>query len=241
MMKLFSAVSLGIGLVLLASPALAQPTVIGLGTVSQFTGPGDLDLDGNIVKATNFNGPDTVVNGVTFATDVGDPDYIGPQNVVGWQTKPEYGDTADDDSLEAIMHNIRWANTGAPEQEFLEAHIPVVAGQEYQLQILVSGNHEEARVWDLEVEGIEAVDGLTSLGLDTDTYDIGRSVVYTVQAEAPDDVFDIRMGTLFGQEFGADLNPIWQGLTLEAIPEPTTASLLLLGLVSIGVMRKRRK
>ncbi len=222
---------------LIASVGVAQTTVVNFGTVSQFTGPGDLDLSGDIVRAVNFNGSDTTVAGVNFKSDAGDPDFVGPQQVVGWQNRPEYGDTADDDNLEAIMHDIRWANSGA--SEFLEAHVPVTAGQEYKLQLLISGNHQESRVWDIEIEGMEAVDSLTSLGLHTDTYDVGRSVVYTFQDQAPDDVLDIRMGQIFGETAGDDLNPIWQAMTLELIPEPSAASLMLMSLAGLGLFSRR--
>ena len=227
-----------IGMCFVASTGFAA-TVITIGTISQFTGPGDLDLDGNIVKATNFNGPDTTVAGVTFESDAGDPDYVGPQNVVGWQTKPEYGNSSDDDNLEAIMHDIRWANSAVP--EFVEAHIPVIAGELYKLQILISGNHPEFRVWDIEWEGIEAVDSITSLGFTSDTYDMGRSTVYTLEAPAIDDVMDIRMGQVFGQTEGDDLNPIWQALTLELVPEPSTGLLILLGSAVFVLVQRRRR
>lgn len=228
-------------LALAVTTSVHGATVVNFGEVRQFSGPGDLDLSGNMVKAVNFNGADITVAGVTFASDAGDAELVGPQNVVGWQTRPEYGATADDDNLESIMHDIRWANSGA--SEFLEAHIGVTTGQEYKVQLLISGNHPENRVWDIEVEGAIAIDELTSLGLDTDTYDIGRSIVYTHTFTAGDNTLDIVMGNVSGDTVGADLNPIWQALTVEAVPEPSTGLLLLVGLTAtlLGIRRQRTR
>ena len=225
--------------VCLLIPTANAATVVNFGTVSQFEGPGDLDLDGNIVKATNFNGSALSVAGVTFEADAGDTDYVGPQNVVGWQNRPEYGATADDDNLEQIMHDIRWANSGAG--EFLEANIGVDVGTEYKVQLLISGNHQENRVWDIEVEGAIGVEDITSLGLDTDAYDVGRSVVYTHTLTADDDTLNIVMGNVSGDTAGDDLNPIWQALTVEAIPEPSAATLALLGLCGMLLRMRRRR
>src|SRR5688572_18226694 len=114
-------------------------TVVNFGTISQISGSGDLDLTGNITHAINFgDNQDRVVNGVTFVLDTTLPAgyVIGPQIATPWQTKPEFGLTADDDELEELFQDIRWANNLAVPPQTLEAHLPVTAGLNYKLQIL---------------------------------------------------------------------------------------------------------
>src|SRR5687768_13841758 len=142
-------------LLLLALPEnLSAGTVVNFGTVTQFTGPTDpnLDLNGQFAYAINFSPDDPVrtVNGLNFIPDtqaIPGATLLGPQQVLAWQGKPEYGVTADADSLEEIMHDIRWASAGAGEK--LQATLAVTPGIPYKLQILISGNHFESRRWDI--------------------------------------------------------------------------------------------
>ena len=105
-------------------------TVVNSGAVGIVRGPSSLDLTGDIVYAVNFsaNDPDLVVGGVTFVPDTNPPvgtSFVLPNTVSPWQVKPEFGSSADDDALEQIYEDIRWANAGAAQQ--LEAHLPVTA------------------------------------------------------------------------------------------------------------------
>ena len=229
-MRRVTAIIAGLGVCLATASGFAE-TIVNIGTVSQFSSPSDLDLTGDFVKAVNFAGPDLTVSGLTFSSDEGDPDFVGPNDIASWATRPEFGDSTDDDNLEQIMHSIRFALNSSADTT-LEAHIGVEAGQLYKIQLLISANRNEARRWDIEIEGIEAVDEIFSLGLDTDTYDIGRSMVYAHTLIAGDDTLDIRMGNLFGEISSGDPNPIWQAMTVELVPEPTTTSLMLLGLLA---------
>lgn len=233
-------------LALFASSGLAA-TVVTLGTVSTFSGPGDLDLDGNIVYAINFDdgNNDHTVNGVTFVHDVPNPPgttFVGPQTVSPWQTKPEFGATVDDDALEEIIHDIRWANSG--NGEIIEANLDVTPGTVYKLQVLFNENSSLTdRRWDIRVEGADAVDEVTSLGLSGTPYSIGTFSVFTYEFTAQDDVFTVTMGDLFGANDGGDRNPIWSALTLEnQIPEPSTIMLAAVGLIALlGFGRRRRR
>ena len=212
--------------VLIAHPAPAD-TVITLGSVTQVSAVGDLDLAGLITHAINFsaNDPPLTLGGVTFTPDSSPPvgtSFVGPNNVTPWETKPEFGDTADDDTLEQIFEDIRWANTGA--SQVLEAHIPVTSGQSYKLQILFYGNHAEDRRWDIEVEGALAVDEVTSLGANVDgvnpDYPPNAGVLYQAMLTATDASLDVRfVGDLPGSnnDGGSDRNPIWQALTVERV------------------------
>ncbi|MCC7375783.1 MAG: lamin tail domain-containing protein [Verrucomicrobiales bacterium] len=199
-------------------------TTVNFGDVRQIAGPQDLDLSGDFVYAVNFSaddGPRTVA-GVTFQPDrlpITGATFIGPQQVTGWQTKPEFGATADANELEEILHDIRWANSGSNER--LRATLAVKAGEMYRLQILISGNNAEDRRWDLRINGREAVDELTSLGVAPgNTYQTSRATLYEWEFESLGNSMIIEMGNLFGANDGGDRNPIWQALTLERTTAP---------------------
>ena len=200
-------------------------TTVNAGAIGTISGPQDLDLLGEIVYAINFsaNDPALTVNGVVFTPDTAAPagaTLVGPQNVTPWQTKPEFGDSLSENSLERIFEDIRWANNAAGER--LEASLAVTAGETYKLQILINGNHgADDRRWDIEVEGDLSVDEITSLGASLDgsvpLYDPTTAVVFTQQVTVADGVLNIRMGDLGGENDGADRNPIWQGLIVERV------------------------
>ena len=223
-----------------ASTALAVTTV-NFGTVSQFTGPADLNLDpANVVYAVNFsnNDPDLTINGVTFLHDrqvIPGFSSVGPNQVTPWQNKPEYGAGADNDNLEQMMNDIRWANAGGGQS--LTASADVTAGNDYRLQLLISGNHPESRNWDIRVEGADAVDEITSLGESGETYDVGRSTVYTTDIIGSDGQINVEMGNFFGANDGGDRNPIWQGLIVtditQAAPVPEPGSIIVFLIVAV--------
>ena len=201
-------------------------TSVKLGAVTQITGPQDLDLEGEFVYAINFSADDPVrtVRGVNFTPDrlpIPGATLVGPQSVTPWQAKPEFGSSADANQLEEILHDIRWANTGGGER--LRATLRVNALDEYKLQILISGNVEEDRRWDIRVNGLNAVDEITSLGVSPGQhYAVNRATLYTYQFVAPTTNVVVEMGTLFGNTDGGDRNPIWQALTLERVTIPPT-------------------
>ena len=211
--------------VLLALKAGAATTV-NFGTVSQISGPGGLDLAGELAYAINFtpNDPPLVVNGVTFTPDSSLPAGLTVGlNVTPWQAKPNFGSGVDNDNLEEIYQDIRWAPTASGQT--LQAHIPVTAGETYKVQILVYGNSAtDNRRWDIEIEGALAVDEFTSLGISSapspgglPAYSAAAGLVYTHTLVAGDATLDILQGSLGGSSDGGDRNPIWQALTVEHI------------------------
>ncbi|MCC6234766.1 MAG: lamin tail domain-containing protein [Verrucomicrobiales bacterium] len=219
---------LGLSLLLphATAPFAAAQTVVKLGTVRTFSSPADLDLEGEFIYAINFSAddPPRTVRGVVFTPDTTPPrgaTLVGPQSVVSWQNRPNFGSSADAVQLAEIMHDIRWANAGSGER--LRASLAVTPGEEYQLQILLSANSSENRRWDIRINGREAVDELSSLGLQPGPdYSPSRAVVFTYVLTAPTAVLSVEMGDLFGTNNGGDRNPIWQALTLERLTVPPT-------------------
>lgn len=247
-MKIFSRF-FSAGFMLAACSASWAATTVNVGSINQVAGPGSLDLTGNIVYAVNFNGPDLTVNGVTFVSDSTPPvgfSSVGPQLVTGWQTRPDFGATASDDNLEQIYHDIRWTNALADPP--LGANMDVTAGLQYKLQILFYGNHAaDDRRWDIMVDNVQAVDDISSLGIGTGpglaglpAYSPNMGLVYTYNFTAPDNQVNVLMGQLFGVPGGGtDQNAIWQGITLELVPEPSTSALG--GVAVIAMLRRRRR
>jgi hypothetical protein len=99
--------------------------------------------------------------------------------------------------------------------------VPVTSGETYKIQILFNGNHVESRIWDIEVEGVQTVDEVTSLGMSGTPYSATTAVVYTHTITAGDSTLDIRMGDFGGANDGGDRNAIWQGLIVEHIVPDT--------------------
>lgn len=228
-------------------------TTVNAGSINAVTGPGSLDFSNNLY-AVRFNGPALAVNGVTFVSDTTPPvgfSSVGPQLVTDWQTKPEFGGTANDNNLEEIYSDIRWTNQGpdgAGGDPNLQANMAVVPGQMYRLQVLFYANHAlETRGWDILVDGIGTVDNISSHGVVTGAgfpaYSPNMGLVYTYDFIAPDGTVNVAFGhgNLIGPggagEF-ADDNAIWSGIMLSAIPEPSTA--LLGGVAALALLRRRR-
>jgi len=219
-------------LFLFAAPARAA-TSVRLGAVTQLTGPQDLDLEGQMIYAINFSANDPLrsVRGITFTPDrqvIPGTTLVGPQQVSPWQTKPEFGSSADANQLEEICQDIRWANSDSSER--LRATLAVNAGEEYKLQIIISGNTQEDRRWDIRVNGRDAVDEITSLGVSPgQSYSQNRATLYTYQFAVATASVVVEMGHLFGANDGGDRNPIWQALTLERVFIPPAPDDIVLG------------
>jgi len=232
----------------------AQVTTVNFGTLGSFNGPGDLDFT-NVIRAVDLNGTaDRVVNGVQFLSDNNLLPYFFSQtfanNISAWQTAPNFGSTASANNLESIMHSIRWNGGGAPEITF-----NTTVGREYTLQLLWSGNRQESRIWDIEIEGALAVDEVSSLGEITSpgvipTYDGTESYSYRHTFTATDGQLNIRYGQIFtdGNQISADRNPIIQAVTLALtpppgppIPEPSSFALGVVGLAGLTRLRRMRR
>lgn len=135
--------------------------------ITTFTAAADLNLrDGDTVYAVNVSsgGPSPLsVNGVNFfrsgasGADVSGVTVSSPNTADNWGTQPAYGATADDDNLEDLMHDIRWA----PSPNTITVDAAVTAGKIYDLRLLLSENFFTApgqRACDMAVEGYKIAD-----------------------------------------------------------------------------------
>lgn len=198
-------------LAILASRAADAQMVVHFGTVETFGGPEDLDLDGHFAYAINLDdSQDRIVQGLRFKTDrnpIPGYSFTIPNEVTNWNAKPNFGDTADDNELEEIMQDIRWTNVSG-----VGTFMEVLPGHEYKLQMLWSGNHEENRRWQIDINGQRAVTEAHSLA--ELPYDPTTSVVYTHTFVQPAGDTELDMIYSLGTA-GADPNGILQAMLLE--------------------------
>lgn len=209
------------------------------------------DFEGNFAYAIDFG-------------ESGDPvssggQVIGDANFTGWldtpgavnigqnadSAEPSFGDTPNDDALEDLLSDGRWADADPAD---LTSDLSVTPGQAYQLQLLfVEGWNATApgiRQFNVYVEDaliaadfdITAVAGVQEVeggeGINT------AGAVLTHSFTAGDDTLNIRL------EHGSIDNPRMSGITLEIIPEPASIALVATGtliLVGYGVRRRRAK
>lgn len=218
------------------TPSNVAP-ILGTTTVGNFTG-GDLgegiDLEGDIVQAININGPDTMIRGINFVSDVTDPNFIIVANSAlnPWPnaTAHDYGPSADDDALESVMRGIRYDSTSNIDINLLDLEV----GEEYKLQLLFDEGCCD-RGADIFVEGLLIADDVA-----TGVLGDGMGTIVTYLFEATDDVLSIQLSAL--DTTFADKFPLIQALTLEktsVIPEPSAFSLMLIGGMFAAMKRRR--
>ncbi|MCH8044807.1 MAG: cadherin domain-containing protein [Planctomycetes bacterium] len=191
-----------------------------LASVDSFSG-GDfgegLDLDGSFLYAVNVRGPAVgFVRDANFTADnVAGVSVFATEEILAWQTKPEYGPTSNDINLETVMHSLRWTRAPGPVTVTLQN---LVVGEQYKLQLLM----REAgfnRGFDVYVEGLKIVDDLNPGIVQGGASSIDHAAVVTYEFVAPDTTLDI---TLIQPAPFPDNNPILQGFTLEELGPPTT-------------------
>jgi len=187
-----------------------------IGQAGGFGGPGDLDLAGDMVYAIDVSpnpAPSRSVGGAVFTPDNATPGVAvaAGNSVNDWGTKPEYGSSADDDNLEAIMHDIRWS-TNSP----VTANMEVVRGNTYKLQMLFSDIHVEPgkRPFDIQIEGATAHDEFDPAYYRGTWDSVNRGAVYTATVTAGDSQLNV---ALLPGSTGDDQNPILNAFTLEQV------------------------
>jgi len=202
--------------VVLFSAALAlADTTIFLGSIDNFDGPNDLDLDPTkIVYAIEVggDGTDRPVRGVTFLSD---SNVIAgySHNAGGRLDWSGYSFTdglpADNTQLNEIMNNARCCGTHT-------YNLDVTTGTSYRLQLLWGEADLRKRVWDVRIDGQDALDeidinGLIVGGVEQNT---GAATRYLYDFTAPDNQLNITLGNQFGANDGGDRNYVMSAIIL---------------------------
>ena len=171
---------------LLLSTQAAMATTLIEGTSTQFLGPDDLLLDPatNVIAVDLFGNGDSSVNGVQFFTDRdGLGTAVTSEGVVssggvtvstglvnqidGWTAAPAFvgGTAGSAANLGEIMSDIRWANNGLG--QVLDVTITGLnSNVNYNIQLLFNEGADRDRRFDIAVNGLLAVDDMSSEGGD---------------------------------------------------------------------------
>ncbi len=170
-----------------------------------------LDLDGSFLYAFNVgtNGAAGQARDANFTDDSQPGISISAVNQIPNWHAPEYGDTAEDDTIETVMRSIRWMPAPGVLGVSLEG---LTAGQRYKLQLLFAetGN---ARGFDVVLEGVTMIEDFFPGQLQGPSNTQGS--VVSLEFVAPDDVMNLVLrGTT---TLAPDKNPILNGVTLESI------------------------
>lgn len=228
---------------MLTPPAPANTIVKETAALGQYTGAAageGLDLDGDFAYAINVGGPEAAVGGVVF-TDGSEAGMAGGSSpgatitdaneILEWHA-PNYGDSAEDQALGTVAASIRW-NTPPG----LNIDLEVTPGQEYKLQLLFAENCCN-RGFDITVGGEMSVDNFIVPDIQGGIANTEAGAVFTETITATDSVLSIVLGGT--NELAPDNNPILNGLTLEVVPEPSSALLAGFGLLAFLAARRRR-
>ena len=223
-------------------PPQPTNTVLG-GQLGIFTGgdAGDgLDLQGAFAHAINVGGPASTVGDVEFTdgTIAGMEGGSSPgaaitvANEIGAWHAPTYGDSPADDGLEVVTTSIRW-NTPPG----LSIDLDVEAGAEYKVQLLFAENCCD-RGFDITIEDELLVDNFNLPTTQGGIANTEQGALFTYSLTAGDDQLNIALGG--SNPLAPDNNATLSGLTVERVPEPSSLSLLILGLCAIASRRRRR-
>lgn len=242
---------------LLAVTVLLGSAVQGEVVVGNFSGgdPGEgLDLEaapgGSFVYAVRFTSEPVpaarTVGGVDFVRELDEPGVTvttpSGLNLVrsnNWATQPEYGATADDESLEEVLWDIYFGQSGTT----LSIGAAIEPNRQYQLQLLFTENFYRGtdRSFDVVIEGVTEVDDLNiyAAGGGSKDPDPDAGVVVTYEFfSGPDTTLNIDLAATGNT---SDTTPVISALTLEEVPEPGGLALgttALLGLLWF-VLRRR--
>lgn len=225
---------------LLQAVTVEDRGVTGKTWAGTFTG-GDagegLRMGGDFLYAVNLRGPGGLkVGGATFTADNATPGCtVNAENeILNW-IGPNYGGTANDDNLETVMQSIRWTATNYRGEALSVDLEGLEIGQDYLLQLLF-GENPSSRGFDVVINDVLVADNFspTAEGVSAD---VGVALFHRFVAQ--DDELHIVLDGL-PTPFG-DRNPILQGLTLQAIPEPATMVLLALGTLALLPRLRRRR
>ena len=196
-----------------------QPEKVGWATV--FTGgdPGEgLDFSGTFLYAVDVRGPGGYSIGDAEVTgDAGKGVSVVAQNeILNWGGINEFGDSPNDNNLEAMLHGIRWSNSADdPTGVTIELKVPAQAlGTRVKLQLLFAEKCCD-RGWDIIIDDELVADDFSSAAFQGGLNVLSNGTVYSyVFAPEGDTVNIVLDGT--DSDF-PDTNAIINGLTLEQV------------------------
>ena len=240
-------------------------SMIYAGTVTDgtFTG-GDvgegLDLDGTFLYAIDAGWDGTVgagggtVRGATFTDNSTPGSVLGGTVYMGFSPSLEYGDTANDDTLEGIIGNrIRapYSTASASVELGLDGGPQLVEGKSYKLQLGFGHSPDDYNYnmcWDIiQWHGVAGTVLLKDNMFVPANADTGYVLTYEFTATSVEADY-LRIYVQTGNTHGDAPPAGWDGrypglnmVTLEEVPEPSTFAMLAGGLMGLmGLFRRRR-
>lgn len=220
-------------------------TAFGQTTNYIIYGPGaGLDLEGAFPYAIQFStdGPRTL-SSLTFSnyTAVSGLGISTHFQVNNWGTKPEFGNSTDDNTLEDMMFDIAY-NNGTLSLTLSN----LTVGEDYKLQLLFSENFWQGstgrRSQSIDLEGGRIVTNLdTLLGTSWTTAPNTHTGIVLVSHifTAGDSVLNLDL--MLGTVPGTDGAPLIGALTLELIPEANGLLFIGFGVCGALLINRRRR
>ncbi|MBX7106992.1 MAG: hypothetical protein K1X57_23175, partial [Gemmataceae bacterium] len=201
-------------------PLKAQPaTKIEKITIASFTGgdPEDgLDLQGTFVYATSFGTDEAAgkAGDAVFTKDDAAGIRWTTQNVIKTWFAAEFGDSANDDTLERAIAAIRWS--AAPNRPKIE--LAVIPGSTYKLQLLFAEQCCAGRGFDILVDGNTVAENFIPAEIQGGANNTSMGAVLSAEVTTERDSLVIVLdGPGADLETVTDHNATINGLTLEAL------------------------
>jgi hypothetical protein len=200
-------------------------------TVATFTDVSQLDFSGNFAYAgsvgVDLGNLPVTIGDATFT----DQDALWTGSASNGYTT--FGPGLDNASLNTVLYGIRYVGY-AGDYNGPEGALPVVVGNTYKLQLLMA-YYDRARSNQIEIEGVNQTPTF-----DTVPNDYNQGTVSTFTYTATDDTLNIHIKGFAGS--GAFGQPILNAFTLEdiTVPEPASATLVLLSAVGMLMTRRGR-
>jgi hypothetical protein len=228
----------------------AQGAIITWGPITNISGDSDVSTNGTLVGAFNFGGPETAVNGVTFKAFV-----IGTPQVVSMTVDSLYTLSIVPERVEHTLRNFDTSSANTPFADLSSSYqslLGTAAGGNFAerdttltMAGLTIGKSYEFQAWgnDSGSSGEYSFDiFLDSLWLEPNTArdmndflvegGLGQYVIGTFVADANSQVVNFGRTEVEGGLNGFQLREVAAG---QAVPEPSTLSLSLLGLALAGL------